>query len=228
MAVPSRPTAGQTTPLILQPRQKVSTTALPTTKTQPQPNASKLSTTKKIPVQQGELFAGGAAGIEMDDQGNVNFNPEKALMGMAGMAAASKLYKTRITPETVAKNIDGADLRNIDDFLQATKDTIKIEKALNDPRIQKGLKFVRDIGLDTDDGPEGLALARRYLQDVRNSLSKDKGLVRKLEVQSVGGKDLYPTLRSKLQEGEILVKDKKGRIGAIKKDKFDGTLYERV
>jgi hypothetical protein len=40
--------------------------------------------------------------------------------------------------------------------------------------------------------------------------------------------DSYSALRNKLQDGEILVKDKKGRIGAILKAKFDGTLYERV
>lgn len=41
-------------------------------------------------------------------------------------------------------------------------------------------------------------------------------------------KDPYTTLRAQVREGEILVKDKKGNIGALPIDEFDATVYERV
>lgn len=41
-------------------------------------------------------------------------------------------------------------------------------------------------------------------------------------------RDTYAKYRKSVGKDELLVKDNKGRIGVIKKDMFDGTLYERI
>lgn len=71
-------------------------------KSQPQNPSSPQST--------GQLFAGGAAGIELDENGKVGFSPEKALAGMAGMSAASM----------VRKKYGGQDLLNLKNALTVT------------------------------------------------------------------------------------------------------------
>ena len=43
-----------------------------------------------------EFFAGAAMGFEMDEEGNLTFNPETALMGVAGMAAAQRINPLKV------------------------------------------------------------------------------------------------------------------------------------
>lgn len=74
----------------------VSRNVMPTVKQGTQPLSTPLSTATKKTAQQSQLFAGGAAGFEMDDNGQVTFSPEKALMGMAAMAGAQKLPRAEL------------------------------------------------------------------------------------------------------------------------------------
>lgn len=63
------------------------------------------------------------------------------------------------------------------------------------------------------------------------SLLQSRGAIEapaKKTAPTTSKKDKYAPLRSKLMDGEMLVKDKKGNIGAIDTDDFDATIYEKV
>lgn len=50
----------------------------------------------KVIPKNSEAFAGAAMGFEMDEEGNLTFNPETALMGIAGVAVGTKLTKKQL------------------------------------------------------------------------------------------------------------------------------------
>ena len=55
---------------------------------------------------------------------------------------------------------------------------------------------------------------------------KDKAIT--LEPKKKTKADPHRTLRAQLRDGEILVKDKKGNVGALPIDEFDATVFEKV
>ena len=62
-----------------------------------------------------EFASGAIAGVEVDEDGNMSFNPEKAAMGMVGMTVARKLTKADLTK--LANKIHPEDLAELRDFV---------------------------------------------------------------------------------------------------------------
>lgn len=56
---------------------------------------------------------GGIAGIQVDEEGNITFNPFAAALGVGVMGTMKKVKDIKVPPKTVAKNMDKEDYRKI-------------------------------------------------------------------------------------------------------------------
>ncbi len=64
---------------------------------------------------------GGVAGVQVDEEGNVTYNPVAGLLGIGGMTAASKLARIKFNPKTIAQNIDKKDKDIMEAFVDKTR-----------------------------------------------------------------------------------------------------------
>lgn len=77
-----------------------------------------------------ESAYGGIAGVQVDDEGNITFNPFAAALGVGAIGAVKRFADIRVTPETVAKNMDDLDLDKISRYLDNPNDiNVQIESA---------------------------------------------------------------------------------------------------
>jgi hypothetical protein len=74
----------------------------------------------KNAVNEGEMFAGAAMGFEKDEEGNIDFNIEKAAMGMAGLGVAGSVSKNT-RAQAIAKKINTETRDELAKFITVVK-----------------------------------------------------------------------------------------------------------
>lgn len=77
-------------------------------------------TAKNVKAQGGEMFAGAAVGFEQDEEGNFTFDPEKAVLGMAGVGVAGTVSRSQAVKNVAAK-IDTATRDELARFVTVVK-----------------------------------------------------------------------------------------------------------
>lgn len=103
---------------------------------------------------------GGVAGVEVDDEGNITFNPFAGAAGIVAMGSIKKFADIKVTPETVAKNMDDIDLAKISAWLDNPKD----------PQVNVNTDTLfRAVGIpDSTDQ----AIKERFLKEVTDEYAK--------------------------------------------------------
>jgi len=114
-----------------------------------------------LPTQGKEMFAGGAVGIEKDENGEWVFNEEKALAGMVGVAGLTRSQAV----QKLSKNLDSGTRKMFTDFIDAVRGENIVTKSgkltFKTPEAEKA--FMR--GLDFINGSAGKELELNRMAD---------------------------------------------------------------
>jgi hypothetical protein len=101
-----------------------------------------------------DAVMGGIAGIQVDENGQITFNPFGAALGVAGAGAIKKMSDIRVSPLTVAQRMDVEDARKLDAFVSDPADADAYMKV--DPIFQ-----AVGVPKNTDE-----ALRTRFAEDI--------------------------------------------------------------
>ena len=159
---------------------------------------------KAMPKQGKEMFAGGVAGFERDEEGNLQFSPEKALVGMVGVAGLTRSQAVK----KLSTNLDDTMRKVMTDFIDVVRGkqvvtkggqlTFKSKDA--EKAFDEGMKFAAGAVNDMDwrgianDSPAKIA----NLFDEIVSAAKDKG-IGKLLGKTVKASDDITTQAAKMK-----------------------------
>lgn len=137
------------------------TTTAPTTNVIPKTVLPVKESSSKLSGQGKEMFAGGAIGLEQDENGEWTFNEEKALAGMIGVAGLTRSQKV----QKLSKNLDTDTRKMFTDFINAVRGRDIVTKSgkltFKTPEAQKA--FMR--GLDFINGSAGKELELNRIAD---------------------------------------------------------------
>jgi len=137
------------------------TTNAPTTNVIPKTVLPVKESSSKLSGQGKEMFAGGAIGLEKDENGEWTFNEDKALAGMIGVAGLTRSQKV----QKLSKNLDTDTRKMFTDFINAVRGKDIVTKSgiltFKTPEAQKA--FMR--GLDFINGSAGKELELNRIAD---------------------------------------------------------------
>lgn len=124
------------------------------------PTAKEANAAQKLKDAGQEQAYGAVAGVQLDENGQITFNPFAAALGIGAVGAVRRFADIRVTPETVAKNMDDTDLDKISRYLDNPDDFVT--------QIETG-PLLRAVGIsdNVDD-----AVRVRFLKEVTDEYAK--------------------------------------------------------